>query len=328
MNKTLRSPRSWLLPALWVALTIAVLIAVPALPWSRALAEMRRAGIGWIGVALAANVVILPLWAAEWRLLAGAARVGFGRMFEIVAVTASILNTIPFLAGEASAVALLIGRAGLPRGAALSVLAMDQLLVAFVKLVALALAAWLAPLPDWMRAGLWSLVLAFAAMLLALIPLAHQWQRLQGVFLRRPTAMRTFLARLCAWGEHLDVLRAPGRIARAAIIALTKKGAELGAILALQAAFGLDVSVPAAALVLAALSLSTLVPVAPANLGVYEATVFAMYRYLGVPADTALGIVIVQHVCFLLPSLSTGYVTLTLRQLGSRETPVTDPPGA
>jgi uncharacterized membrane protein YbhN (UPF0104 family) len=58
-----------------------------------------------------------------------------------------------------------------------------------------------------------------------------------------------------------------------------------------------------------------LLPVAPANLGVYEATVFAAYRFLGVSAEAAVGIAIVQHFAFLLPALVTGYVTLTLRQL-------------
>ena len=53
----------------------------------------------------------------------------------------------------------------------------------------------------------------------------------------------------------------------------------------------------------------------PANVGVYEATVFAVYRYLGVPADAALAMAAVQHICFLIPTLGTGYVTMTLRQL-------------
>ena len=71
----------------------------------------------------------------------------------------------------------------------------------------------------------------------------------------------------------------------------------------------------AATLVLAALAIATLMPVAPANIGVYEAVVFAAYRYMGVPAETALGLAVVQHICFLIPTLGTGYVTMTLRQL-------------
>jgi hypothetical protein len=122
-------------------------------------------------------------------------------------------------------------------------------------------------------------------------------------------------ARLVEWGAHFDVLREGRRAWRVALLALSKKAAELAGILAVQMAFGIEPSIAAALLLLGALAITTLLPVAPANLGVYEATVFATYRFLGVPAETALGLAIVQHLCFLLPSLATGYFILTLRQL-------------
>ena len=49
-------------------------------------------------------------------------------MFEVVSVTGAVLNTVPFFAGEATAVGLLVARAGLSAGATGSLLAMDQLL--------------------------------------------------------------------------------------------------------------------------------------------------------------------------------------------------------
>ena len=85
-------------------------------------------------------------------------------------------------------------------------------------------------------------------------------------------------------------------------------------IVAVQLAFGLEPSVARALLVLASVSVATLAPIAPGNVGVYEAAVFAAYRYTGVAGDTALAIALVQHLCFLLPMLLTGYLTLSLRQ--------------
>jgi uncharacterized membrane protein YbhN (UPF0104 family) len=126
------------------------------------------------------------------------------------------------------------------------------------------------------------------------------------------------LARIALWGAHLDALRNASRAWRLVTLALAKKGAEVLGVIAVQIAFGLDPSVGAALLVVAALAVATALPVAPANLGVYEATVFAIYRYLGISAETALGLALVQHLCFLVPALATGYVTLTLGQLGSR----------
>lgn len=297
-------------------MSIALVFALRSLPWQQAISEARRVQVGWVGVAILANFLILSLWTLEWRILVpGAARVSFGTMFEVVAITAAVLNSIPFLAGEISAIALLVRRAGLSRGAALSVLAMDQLLVAFAKLAVLAAAAAIAPVPTWLRSGVLTLVAVLAGLLLCLLPLAHRWQRVQARLLAVPSRARILLADLVAWGRQFDALRDPHRAWRVAALAIAKKLLELTAILGVQTAFGVSPSLASALLVLAALALSTMIPVAPANLGVYEATTYAVYRFTGLPAETALGLAIVQHLCFLLPSLATGYVTLSLRQL-------------
>jgi uncharacterized protein (TIRG00374 family) len=306
--------RRWLLPTIWVALTIALAVALPRLPWERTTQELSRVAPAWVLAAVALNFLILPLWALEWTVLVPRVRVGFRRMFEIVALTAAVLNSVPMLAGEVSAVALLMTRAGLSRGAALSVLAMDQLLVAFAKGGVLALAAWLSPLPAWVRGGLLSLVAIFVLAFIVLALLAHRWERISE-WLRSTSGALTLLGEAVRWGEHLETLRDGQRTATVALLAAAKKFAEILAVVAIQLAFGLEPSFGHAVVVVAALALSTLVPIAPANLGVYEATVFGVYRFLGMPAETALGLALVQHLCFLLPSLAPGYVMLTLRQL-------------
>lgn len=317
--ETTRSSRPWLIWGLWLALSTAVLMAVGRLAWTDILQRLSQMQAVWVFAAVAANFTILPLWAAEWRLLVPAAfRVGYKRMFGIVAITASVLNAVPFFAGEASAVGLLIARGGLSRSAAASVLALDQLLVALAKLVTLAAATFFVALPAWLRAGVLSLLAGFVALLVTLVVLAHSWQGLESRFARRAGRVRSGLAAIVAWGRHLDAIREVRRAAPAIVLALLKKGAEVAAILATQVAFGLDPSIAAAVLIVASLAVTTLLPVSPANLGVYEATVFAAYRYLGVPADAAVGLAIVQHLCFLLPSILTGYLVATLGQLRAR----------
>lgn len=309
----------WVVPAIWLVLAAALAVAIRNLPWSRALVETRHAEVGWLAAAVAANTLILPLWALEWRLLVpGVVRVAYATMFEVIAVTAAVLNSIPFLAGEASGVALLIGRAGLTRGAALSVLAMDQVLVGFAKLAVVGLAAVYAPLPAWLRTGMLALVMAVGASLAVLVPLAHRWTTLRDRLAERTSRVSAVAARLVEWGIHFDALRDWRRTWRVALLALAKKFAELLAVLATQMAFGLEPSLAAGLLVMSALAVTTLLPVAPANLGVYEATVFAAYRYLGVPGETALGLAVVQHACFLLPALAAGPLTVTLRQFARR----------
>ncbi|MGH7636195.1 MAG: lysylphosphatidylglycerol synthase transmembrane domain-containing protein [Gemmatimonadaceae bacterium] len=317
-----RPRRSWLAWALWLALSAALLVAIRHLAWEETFRRLSDVRLPWIAAAVAANFAILPMWALEWGLLVPTAfRVAYARMFEIVSITASVLNSIPFFAGEASAVGLLIARADLSRSAAASVLALDQLLVAFAKLVVLALAASLVPLPGWLRTGVFSLALGFIILLVILLVLAHFWTQAHELLSRRTGRVPTLLALATTWGRHLDALREKRRAVAAIALALLKKGAEISAVVAIQLAFGIEPSVAAAVLVVACLAITTLIPIAPANLGVYEATVFAAYRYMDVPADAALGMALLQHVCFLIPSIATGYTMATLAQLKKRPRP-------
>ena len=312
---TRRAP-VWLLPLLWIVLTVALILAARGLPWRNAVEQARLATPAWILAAVLANVMLLPVWTLEWGLLVpGTTRVAFWRLFEVVSVMAAVLNSVPFFAGEASGVAMLTGRAGLSRGAALSVLAMDQLLGGLVKIVVLAGAALLVPLPAWLRAGILALLLGVGAMLAVFVPLAHRWSAIRDRLLAQPSGFRRLLARLASWGQHLDAIRETHRVWKVSLLALARKSIELSGILAVQIAFGLDPSLAAAVLVLAALAIATMMPVAPANIGVYEAMVYEAYRYMDVPPGLALGLAVVQHLCFLLPMLATGYLTLTLRQL-------------
>lgn len=41
------------------------------------------------------------------------------------------------------------------------------------------------------------------------------------------------------------------------------------------------------------------------------AAVYFSYRYLGVSSDAALGMAVVQHVCYFLPLAGIGYLVLT-----------------
>lgn len=320
-RKSFRSSRL-LSVVVWVALTSALIVVTRTLPWRSAWEQISEVRAVWLWAAVAANVAILVVWSAEWRLLAPAAlRVPYVRVFEVVTAMAAVLNSVPFFAGEATGVALLVERAGLSRGAALSVLAMDQLLSGLSKLMVLGVAALAVPLPSWLRTGILALVVGVAALLGVLTSMAHGWERMHARLIAEPTRLKRLMARVVALGAHLEAMRESGRTWRIVGLGIAKKTAELLAILAVQAAFGLTPSFATGILVLASLCVATIAPIAPANVGVYEAAVFAAYRYMGVAPETALGLALVQHMCFLLPMLTTGYVTLTLRQLVPTQRP-------
>jgi uncharacterized membrane protein YbhN (UPF0104 family) len=117
------------------------------------------------------------------------------------------------------------------------------------------------------------------------------------------------------WARELEVLRHWRRSLGALACVIAMKGVEALALAAVQRAFGVPISAGGTLLVLAALILGTMLPVAPGNLGTYEASVFLVYRYLGVSPEQALALAVVEHVCFLLPSVGVGYAFISAHTL-------------
>jgi len=283
-----------------------LVLALRRLRFARVLAELAVVQPVWIALALLCFVAILPLWAVQWRLLAGPTRVPRLRtMLGVVAMTSTVLNTAPMLVGEAAGVYFLIAEAGLTRGAALSVLAMDQLFVGVAKVFVLATAATLVALPMWMARGAQALVVAVALLTASLVVVAWRAESLSTLAARWVPAR---VARLILTvGTALGPVRSPARSAGALGLALAKKLAEALAILCVQRAFGVELSVGSAVLVLAATNLATLLPIVPGNVGVYEAAVVLAYSRFGIDAERALGIAVVQHACFFVALALPGY---------------------
>ena len=94
------------------------------------------------------------------------------------------------------------------------------------------------------------------------------------------------------------------------MLAFAKKGCELGAIISLQHAFGITLPPSSALLVLAALNIATLLPLVPGNVGVFETAVVFAYAWLGVAPERALGLAVVQHVCYVAALALPGYAWL------------------
>ena len=276
----------------WLVATLLLLVCARAIDWTRALEVAATARPGWLAVAVIANAAILVAWALFWLTLVprGEGQASYGRMFEVVSVASALMNTVPFGGGHASSVVLLARRGGTTHRGALSVLALDQLGEGIAKVLAFVLVALIVPLPTWMRAGVTTVSLAVGAWFLALMIASR-------------------------WATGLEVLKDVRRSALAIGCVLVMKAVEIGGIVAVQHAFGITVPFGGTLLVFAALVLATMLPVAPANLGTYEASAFLAYRYLGLSPEHALGLAVVQHICFLIPTAGLGYAFLSARTL-------------
>ena len=291
----------------FLALTALVVAALQRMNLARAAVQIAEVRGHWLVFAIACYAMILPLWARQWTLLSPRGPTPRERdMLGVVVLTAAVLNTTPMLVGEATAVVLLVTRARLDRAAALSVLAMDQLLVGVAKLGVLALAASVAPLPEWMtRAvlGLLGTILLFGG---ALVLAA--WRHVDVASVLERVIPPRLAAAAGAFARSLEPLRFPRRGFPALGIALLKKAVEVAAIVCVQRAFGLTLPLAAAIIVLAALNLATLLPIVPGNVGVFEAAVVLALTRFGVAPEQALGVAIVQHVCYFIALALPGLI--------------------
>jgi uncharacterized membrane protein YbhN (UPF0104 family) len=276
----------------WLVATTLLVVCARTIDWTRASDVAATAHTGWLGLAVLLNATILMCWAAFWRALVpeGESRAGYRRMFEIVATASSLMNTVPFGGGHASSIVLLVRRGGTTQRGALSVLALDQLGEGVVKVTLFLLVALLVPLPTWMRAGVTMASLVVAAWFVTLMIASH-------------------------WANELHILKRWRRAGGALACVIAMKGVEALGIAAVQQAFGVPMSAGGTLLVLAALILGTMLPVAPGNLGTYEASVFLAYRYLGVSPEQALTLAVVEHLCFLIPSVGIGYAFVSAHTL-------------
>ena len=296
--------------AAWTVAIVVVLmigwLSLRRIDIGRVLLELRAVQPVWVALALCCFVAILPLWALEWRLLAPRVpRNTATNMLGVTAMTSSTLNTTPFFIGEAAALVLLVARIGVTRAEAVSIMIMDQLLVGVAKLGVLSTAALMLTLPDWMRAG-WT-TLVFGVVFLTALCVTAAWQRDRLVVAASRVLPPRAARAVANVGNALEPLRSPTQGGLALLLALSKKLAEILAILCLQRAFGITLPLGSAVLVLAALNLATLLPVVPGNVGVYEGAVVLVYTRLGISAEHAIGIAIVQHACYFAALALPGY---------------------
>ena len=278
----------------WVAATAIAVLLLRAVDLTAVGAILRRAHIPWIGAALLGNLLILALWTEQWRaLMPAASALSFRRMLPLVGMTSFAGNAIP-ATGQIATVLLLSSEPNVSRTTAVSVLALDQVVEGITKLLVVGLGALLIPLPGWMRPTLALLTIAVLVLIVVLVALAHQSRWLQ------------------QFAQALESLRDRRRLAASVAWCIGSKLSEFLAIVAVQLALGTDVPLAVTLVVLAAVQLGTMVPLAPANIGTYEACAMTVYREAGLSVDLAMSIAVLQHVCLLLSTAGVGYL-FTLR---------------
>ena len=312
----LRNKR-FLLFVAWAIATYLLYVCFKGVELEHSWEEVKRANPLWLILGILEHFSIFIFWANQWILfLPDPLKITFTRMFKINALMCTAMNTLPFPGGHAFGVFLLAKKERVGHPAALSVMSLDQLTEGIAKLTVLFIVGWFTPLPTIMKQGILGLAVIIFLLLCLLLYFAHRFQHYKSFDPKYHTTLKKKITHFISrWGHQLEGLRSLKTFFYGTILAYGMKLGEALAIWGVQKSFGINLPIWSVLLILAALNLTTLIPLAPGNLGVYEATVFFIYQHLGIAPEQALALALAQHLCFLLPLAGTGYVFILLESL-------------
>ncbi len=295
-----------------------LVVALVVSPWEQVWRALVAADPWWLGLAVASSVLVFPLWVVQWRHIAAPlAKVGWPVMTRVVAMSATARFTISGLGGVASGGAALHAHAGLTPGGAAGVMTVDQLVAGGAKLVVLLLAVAIAPLPYVASSAIVGLVAGCAALLIVIAVLIRLRPARLG-WMAGAGWLSSIISAVVRLGQDLARLNTARVLVVAALLALVKKGLEIGAIYAIQLSLHIEGTVALAILATASVSLVTLLPLAPAHLGPQGVAVFSTYAALGVPTSQAVSAGLLLHAVMMITAVLIGAVAIAVPNAASR----------
>lgn len=327
MSGFIKNYRKLLWVMAWIAATYLLYLIFRDIDWAAAWHEIKNSLPGWLLMACLFNILVQVFWVGQWRAFLPAKHdVPFWRMFELTSLTSLAMNTIPFGGGHALGVVMLAKQEKVGHAIALSVLALDQIAEGVAKITLFSMVALFTPIPEAMKTAIvWVLMavtLFFSVLMFFALrhrdhqePHADDTHDLSG-------RVKHFISK---WAHNLEPMRNVRTFSFGVVMAWGMKLMEGLGIWAVQKAFGLDLPIWTVCVTLAAVNLATMLPVAPGNLGVFEAAVFFIYQFFGLTPEVAMGLAIVQHLCYLLPKIVLGYSILLMRNfypLPARDEPL------
>ena len=293
---------------LWFFVAGLFYLCLQSIDLDRAWIEFSRADPFWLFAAVFFNACILGVWSSLWYLLLPEkCSVPFSRIFQANSYMSTSCNTIPFPGGHAVGVVALARRAEVGHSVALSVLALDQLVEGFAKTFVLTLVVIFVPLPEPVGQAILIFVVVIGFFASIMFYLAHNQPRVKEGTISFIDKIRKFVSR---WSVHLEILRDVRIFSFGLLLALLMMFVQTLGIWAVQKSLGLDLPFWAPILVMGALNLVTVLPITPGNFGIYEGTAFLAYQFYGLSSELALSLAFLQHLCFLIPMVGSGYLVL------------------
>lgn len=297
----------WVGPVLVYALSAACLFWVYRdFDWKTELPRLRQMHWRWVALAVLCDISVYICQAWRWNyLLAPFARVPLWRTVRAIYIGLFANEALPLRSGEAIRVYLQSHWNHLPFSVTISSAIIERLMDGVWLMVGFALTTQFIDLPDNLVLG--AQILAGIVLVLAIL--------LGLAVIHKHGTKRAFAGSKWAEKVHvlIDSLHVIGRsryLYYAFVASIAYFLLQVIPIYSIMRGYGVDTSVPEAAVVLVVLRFGTIVPGPPGNIGLFNAFAVLGLTLVGVDRQTAIGLSAVMFFAITVPLLLAGTLAL------------------
>jgi uncharacterized protein (TIRG00374 family) len=278
--------------------------------------SFRQIRPGWLVGTLATIVVRFWCTAVRWQVLLRPVKpISVHRLFSVTMIGFMANNVLPARMGEFVRAYALAKSETLSASLAFATIVLERVFDGFT-LLAFLVGGLLFLRPErWL---VWSAGMSFCLYVGVLGGLLwlRQGRGFDRLLARLPLGLRARAARLLdSFALGLDVLSDPRALGVAAALSLAVWGVSVAGVWTMFAAFGLDLPVHAAVLLLAIVAVAVALPSAPGYVGTFQAGTVAALALFAVPESTAFSFSLLYHAIHFVPITVAGLVYLGVMNL-------------
>ena len=269
----------------------------------------------YVSIAVLCDLTVYVVHGWRWNtLLEPVARLGLWRTVQAIYIGLFANEILPLRTGELIRCYLLAHWNNMHLSVVIASAAIERILDGFWMVAAFLITASFLTLPRYLVDGvqIMAAILIAAAILLAFV-IFHKGHAHAVVRESRWAATLRHVV------EGLHTMGKGRTFSRATLISLLYLLLQIIPVWALMRGYEMDLSIGAAAAVLIIVRIGTVVPNAPGNVGLYQATCVLALSLFGVDKTTATGFAFVMFVALTLPLLLGGALAVTLTGLDIHE---------
>lgn len=303
---------SWVIPAVGYAISIASLVWVlKGVDLAGVARDVRSLRWGWVALAVVSDIAVYVFQGWRWNLLlASVTRPPLLRSVQAIYVGLFANEVLPLRPGEVIRSYLQARWSKIPLSVSLSSVVIERIFDGIWLALAFGLTTLAVPLPR-MLVDFGKVLAAGVAALTAALALAMYWKR----HAHAACPQSKWGRQLRVLIDDLHLMGRSGSFYGAFAASLLYLLVQVVPIYALMEAYGVDLAIGPALVVLIVLRLGTAIPQAPGNVGATQALMVLALGLFGVNKTTAAGLSLVTWGVITAPLLIAGFVALMITEL-------------